>query len=222
MTLDSIFLDVDRYIGALFAPEDDALAAVERSLADAGMPQISVSATEGKLLHVLARLSGAKRILELGTLGGYSTIWLARALPPSGTLTTIEASAAYAEVARANLARAGVADRVTIRVGRGLDVLPALTAEGSAPFDMIFIDADKPPYTEYFSWALRLARPGTLIVADNVIREGGVLDPDSTDEMVAGVRRFNAALAVETRVSATVLQTVGPKGHDGLALAVVR
>lgn len=221
MTLDPIFANVDRYIGGLFVEEDEALTEVEKSLVDAGMPQISVTPTEGKLLHLLARLRGATKILEVGTLGAYSTIWMARALPASGRLISIEADAAYARVARANLERAGVQDRVTVRVGRGLDVLPEIVEEGLGPFDMIFIDADKPPYVEYFAWALRLSRPGTLIVADNVIREGAVLDPDTTDQMVAGARRFNAALAAEKRVSAVVLQTVGAKGHDGMAIAVV-
>ena len=222
MSLDHIFVDVDRYIGALFAPEDDALAGVEKALIEAGMPQISVTPTEGKLLHVLVLLCKATRILEIGTLGAYSTIWMARALPATGALISIEADPDYARVARSNLERAGVGDRVTVRVGRGLDVLPQLEDEGAGPFDLIFIDADKPPYTEYFDWALRLSRRGTVIVADNVIREGEVLNPANTDDMVTGVRRFNETLAAEKRVSAIVLQTVGAKGHDGMALGVVR
>jgi caffeoyl-CoA O-methyltransferase len=219
--VDPIFLDVERYIGERFGPEDAPLAAVARSLADAGMPAISVTAAEGKLLHLLARLRGARTILEVGTLGAYSTIWMARALPADGRVITIEADPRYAGVARRNLERAGVADRVTVRVGRGLDVLPELERERAGPFDMVFIDADKPPYLEYFEWALRLARPGTLIVADNVIRDGGVLDPANADPMVAGVRRFVEALAADSRVTAVVLQTVGAKGHDGMALALV-
>ena len=221
-TLDPIFTDVDRYIGALFAPEDDALADVEPSIERAGMPHISVSPTEGKLLHVLARLIRAERILEIGTLGGYSTIWMARALPPTGRMVSIEVDPKHAEVARANVARAGVAGRTTIRVGAGLDVLPELEREGAGPFDMVFIDADKQPYLEYFQWALRLTHPGSLIVADNVIRSGAVLDRASEDAMVKGVQRLNDALAREPRVTATVLQTVGLKGHDGMAIAVVR
>jgi caffeoyl-CoA O-methyltransferase len=217
-----IFADVDRYIAQRFAPEDDALAQVEASLERAGMPHISVSPTEGKLLFVLAQLCGAKRILEVGTLAGYSTIWMARALPPGGRLTSIEVDPKHAEVARANLASAGVGDRVTVRVGRALDVLPVLEREGAGPFDMTFIDADKPPYLEYFHWALRLSRPGSLIVADNVIRGGAVLDRASEDAFVKGVQRFNDALAAEPRVSAIVLQSVGERGHDGMALAVVR
>jgi caffeoyl-CoA O-methyltransferase len=222
MALDPIFLDVDQYIGSLFATEDEALAAVPQSLVDADMPAISVTATEGKLLHVLVRACRATSVLEIGTLGGYSTIWMARALPAEGRLITIEANPSYAEVAKKNLRRAGVHDRVTVRVGRGLDVLPEIDAEGLGPFDMIFIDADKPPYAEYFAWALRLSRPGTLIVADNVIRDGEVMNPESSDPMVTGVRRFNEVLAAESRVAAVLLQTVGPKGHDGMALAVVR
>lgn len=222
MSLDPIFADVDRWIGRLFAAEDEALAQVERSLDEARMPHISVSATEGKLLHVLARLCGARRILEIGTLGGYSTIWMARALPPDGHLISIEVDPAHAEVARANVARAGVRDRVSVRVGRALDVLPELESDGLAPFDMVFIDADKPPYADYLRWALRLSRPGTLIVADNVIRSGEVLDAGNSDASVAGVRRFDEALAAEPRVSAILLQTVGARGHDGMALAVVR
>ena len=222
MAMHQIFLDVDRYIGTLFAAEDDVLAGIEQTLIDAGMPRISVTATEGKLLQVLARLCGAKRILEVGTLGAYSTIWMARALPATGSLVTIEADPSYADVARRNLERARLSDRVIVRVGRGLDVLPRIEEEGLAPFDFVFIDADKAPYVEYFRWALRLSRPGTLIVADNVIRDGEVLDPGNKDAMVTGVRRFNEALAAEARVSAVLLQTVGPKGHDGMALAVVK
>jgi caffeoyl-CoA O-methyltransferase len=220
--LDPIFADVDRYIAGLFAPEDEALAQVEASIERAGMPHISVSPTEGQLLHVLARLCRAERILEVGTLAGYSTIWMARALPPTGRLISIEAEPKHAEVARANLDRAAVASRATVRVGRALDVLAELEREGTRPFDMVFIDADKAPYLEYLRWALRLTRPGSLIVADNVIRSGDVLDRESEDAMVQGVQRFNDALAAESRVSAILLQTVGERGHDGMALAVVR
>jgi caffeoyl-CoA O-methyltransferase len=221
MKLHSIFARVDRYLGELFAAEDEALAAVEQSIETAGMPPIGISAVEGKLLHVLARACGARRILEIGTLAGYSTIWLARALPPDGTLVTIEVSPEYARVAQRNLAAAGVQDRVAVRVGRALDVLPQLAADDSALFDMVFIDADKPAYVEYFEWSLRLARAGALIVADNVIRSGRVLADDAADADLAGIRRFNAHLAASRAVSATALQTVGPRGHDGLALAVV-
>jgi caffeoyl-CoA O-methyltransferase len=222
MEIDPIFLDVERYIGGLFVAEDAALAEVHRSIDAGGMPQISVSPVEGKLLHLLARLAGARTILELGTLAGYSTIWMARALPPGGRLISVEVDPDYAAAARHNLEVAGVQDRVTVRVGRGLEVLPRLEAEGAGPFDMIFIDADKPPYLEYFRWAVRLSRPGTLIVADNVVREGEVLDADSEDERVRGVQRFNAALAADERVTSVILQTVGAKGYDGMALSLVR
>jgi caffeoyl-CoA O-methyltransferase len=221
MDLDPIFSDVEHYISGLFAVEDAALGAVQQSILDAGMPPISVSPVEGKLLHLLARLAGARRILELGTLGAYSTIWLARALPPDGSLVSIEVDPEFAKVARLNLANAGVQHLVSVRVGAALEILPQIQAENLGTFDMIFIDADKPPYLEYFHWALRLSRSGTLIVADNVIRSGEVLASDSQDEKVLGVQRFNAALAVEPRVSSVVLQTVGTKGHDGMAVALV-
>jgi caffeoyl-CoA O-methyltransferase len=216
------FQDVDHYIQALFEPTDPVLDATEQSIPDAGMPVISVSANQGKFLHLLALLARAKNILELGTLGGYSTIWLARALPADGRLTTLELDPAYAAVAQKNLERAGLADRVSIRVGQALDTLPQLVAESAGPFDLIFIDADKPPYAEYFRYALQLARPGTLIVADNVIRDGQVLDTNSDDEKVRGVQRFNQMLAAELGVVATILQTVGAKDWDGMALAVVK
>ena len=222
MCADSVFGEVDRYIADLFAPTDAALAAVERSIEEAGMPHISVSPTEGKLLHVLALLCNAGRILEIGTLAGYSAIWMARALPPGGRLITIEANPAHAEVARNNLERAGIDDRVSVRVGPALDVLPELVAEGQGPFDMIFIDADKVPYAAYLEWALRLARPGTLILADNVVRGGDVLENSATDADTVGIRRFNEALAAHAGVASVVLQSVGTRGHDGMALAVVQ
>jgi caffeoyl-CoA O-methyltransferase len=217
----SAFEQIDRYIAHLLAPHDPVLTATEQSITAAGMPVISVSANQGKFLHLLALLCRANKILELGTLGGYSSIWMARALPPGGKLTTIELEPAYAEVARKNIERAGLSEKVDIRIGKGLDVLPRLEAEGAGPFDMVFIDADKPPYVEYFQHALRLSRPGTLIVADNVIREGKVLDSNSSDEMVIGARRFNEMLGAEKRVTATILQMVGVKEWDGMALAVV-
>lgn len=217
----TLFEQTDRYIAGLLAPADPVLDATEQSIVDAGMPVMSVSANQGKFLYLLAQLCRAERILELGTLGGYSSIWLARALPPGGLLTTVELEPAYAEVARQNFERAGLADKVDICIGRGLDVLPQLEAEGAGPFDMVFIDADKPPYTEYFRHVLRMSRPGTLIVADNVIRDGKVLDADHPDERVQGVRRFNEMLAAEPGVTATILQTVGAKEWDGMALALV-
>jgi predicted O-methyltransferase YrrM len=212
---------VDSYIADLFLAPDPALEAALASSAAAGLPAISVSPTQGKLLHLLARIQGAERILEIGTLGGYSTIWLARALPPDGRLISLEVNPKHAEVARANLTRAGLADIVEIRLGPALDTLPKLVNEGCGPFDLIFIDADKPGYADYLKWSLKLARPGTLIIADNVVRKGAVADPASKDENVQGIRKFNDALAAEERVTTTVVQTVGSKGYDGMALILV-
>jgi predicted O-methyltransferase YrrM len=213
---------VDSYITDLFVPPDPALDAALRATADAGMPAISVAPNQGKLLHILALTLGAQAILEIGTLGGYSTIWMARALPAGGRLITLEADPKHAEVARANIARAGLADTVEVRLGPALDTLPRLVDEGRGPFDMVFIDADKSNTAAYFAWALKLARRGSLIITDNVVREGAVIDTGSTDPSVQGVRRFNAALAAEPRVTATMLQTVGSKGYDGLSIAIVR
>jgi predicted O-methyltransferase YrrM len=208
---------VDRYLNALFSPEDQVLQAALHASHAAGLPPISVTPAQGKFLHLLATIQGARRILEIGTLGGYSTIWLARALPPGGELTTLELSETHASVARKNLLRAGVTDLVEIRVGKALETLPQL----SGPFDFIFIDADKTAYADYFRWAFKLSRPGTLIVADNVVRDGAVADANSADANVQGVRRFHELVAAEPRVSATVIQTVGSKGYDGLALVLV-
>jgi caffeoyl-CoA O-methyltransferase len=216
-----LFGAVDAYISGLLAQEDEALQAVTRSIASSGIPQMSISPTQGKLLQVLARMCGARKILELGTLAGYSTIWLARSLPEDGLLISLEYNESYARVAGANILRAGLDHLVEIRTGPALDTLPALLEEGAGPFDLIFIDADKPPYAEYFEWAVRLSRPGTIIVADNVIREGRVLEPDSSDERVQGVQRFNTMLSARTDVTAIILQTVGLKEHDGMAIAVV-
>lgn len=217
-----IFKNVDEYINGLFVKEDQALLNVATSIQDAGIPAISVSPNQGKFLHLLAKLINAKKILEMGTLAGYSTIWMARALPPDGRLITLEYDASHAAVAKKNLVRAKVDSQVDIRIGKALDLLPQIEAAGEAPFDMIFIDADKPPYAEYFQWALRLSRPGTLIVTDNVIRDGKVLDKNSDDADVIGVQRFNNLLAATNAVDATIIQTVGEKVHDGIALAVVR
>ena len=216
-----LFEAVDVYISDLFEHEDSSLAATEQSIKESNIPSISISPNQGKFLQMLARLNNAKKILEIGTLAGYSTIWLARALPKTGKLITLEYEPLHAQVAQKNIDRAGLNSVVEIRIGKGLDLLPKLVEEGAGPFDMIFIDADKPPYKEYFDWSLKLSRPGTLIVADNVIREGKVLDEKSSDEMVAGVKRFNAALAVNPAVTATIIQTVGSKEHDGMALAIV-
>jgi len=216
-----LFESVDQYINNLLVPQDDALTATEASIIEARIPTISISANQGKFLQILARLVNAKKILEIGTLGGYSTIWLARALPANGQLITLELDVHHAAVAQKNIDSAGLTSIVEIRIGKALDTLPEIKEEGIAPFDMIFIDADKSPYTEYFEWALKLSRPGTLIIADNVIREGKVLDENSSDEMVMGVQRFNNMLAINTEVTATIIQTVGAKDHDGMAIAVV-
>jgi predicted O-methyltransferase YrrM len=212
---------VDDYIDSAVIPMDPVLDAALQASADAGLPDIGVSAEQGKLLHLLALGQGARQILEIGTLGGYSAIWLARALSADGRLITLEADPGHAEVARVNLANAGLAGVSEVRTGRALDTLPLLHAAGDGPFDLIFIDADKPSYPDYLAWSVRLSRPGTMIVADNVVRGGGVLDADSKLPGVQGVRRFMEALAAEPRVSATVIQTVGRKGYDGFALAVV-
>ncbi len=216
-----LWTTVDHYIAGLFVAPDPALDAALQASAEAGLPAIHVSPNQGQLLTILARSVGARAILEIGTLGGYSTIWLARALPPDGRLITLEANPRHAEVARANLARAGLADQVEVRVGPALDTLPGVAAEGHPPFDLVFIDADKPGYVAYLAWAMRLTRPGSLIIADNIVRDGEVINADSDDDSVQGARRFNAALAAEPRVLATGVQTVGSKGYDGLAIALV-
>ncbi|WP_153799163.1 O-methyltransferase [Foetidibacter luteolus] len=216
------FEAVDKYIADLFLPPDDSLDAAEQSLEKAGMPAISVSPNQGKFLHLLALTCNANKILELGTLAGYSTIWMARALKEGGKLISLEVDEKHAAVARENLQRAGVGNKAEVRVGKAIEILPQLVQNNEGPFDMIFIDADKPPYTEYFEWALKLSRPGTLIIADNVIRDGKVLNEDSDDEMVKGVQRFNKALAASTAVTASIIQTVGVKEYDGMALAIVK
>ena len=216
-----LWTNVDQYITNLFSLTDPALEDALASSEAAGLPAIAVSPPQGMLLMLLARAMGARNILEIGTLGGYSAIWLARGLPEDGHLITLEYSPLHAEVARANIDRAGLTDRVEVRVGPAQSTLPQLAAENPEPFDLIFIDADKPGYVEYLQWSLRLSRPGTLIIADNVVRDGRVIDPDDQEANVEGVRQFNQALAAESRVSATILQTVGSKGYDGLAIAVV-
>ena len=213
---------VDEYLTETLARPDAVLEAALRESEAAGLPPINVSPPQGKFLNLLARIQGARNILEIGTLGGYSAIWLARALPPGGgRLVTLEVDANHAKVARANLARAGLANVVQVRLGRAIDTLPELEHEGAGPFDFIFIDADKPSNPEYFAWALRLSRRGTVIVVDNVVRKGAVADAASADAAVQGVRRLNLMMAGEPRVSATALQTVGGKGYDGFALALV-
>jgi predicted O-methyltransferase YrrM len=214
---------VDRYFSDLLVEPDPALEAALRASAEAGLPAINVSPNQGKLLMLTARMCGARRVLEIGTLGGYSTIWLARALPPppQGKLITLEVVPRHAEVARANIERAGVADRVKLLLGPALETLPRLLADGAGPFDLIFIDADKQNMAAYFEWSLRLSRTGTVIVADNVVRKGAVIDVFSDDGTVQGVRRFNELLAQQRRVTATAIQTVGSKGYDGFAVALV-
>lgn len=216
-----IFSQVDNYISNLLAPEDKALTDTIESLDAEGLPQHSVSANQGKFLQVMMIVCNAKKVLELGTLGGYSTIWIARALPENGKVITIEVDKHHGEVAQKNIDNAGLSQKVDLRVGKALDILPQIIEENGEPFDMIFIDADKPPYTEYFDYALRLSRPGTLIICDNVIRDGKVLDNNSTDEKVQGVQRLNKMLSNNKNVTATILQTVGVKEYDGVAIAVV-
>ena len=216
-----LFLAVDNYIAGLFAKEDEALKSARAAIADADLPDMSISANQGSFLQLLARLIRAQRILEIGTFAGYSTIWLARSLAKTGRLITLEFDPKHAALAQANINRAGLADVVDLRIGRGLDLLPILEKEPTGPFDMIFIDADKPPYAEYFQWALRLSKPGTLLVFDNVIREGKVLDENTDDEKVAGVQRLNHLLATDTRTYATIITTIGTKYYDGMAIAVV-
>jgi predicted O-methyltransferase YrrM len=212
-----LWTSVDRYYEDLLVGHDHALEAALTATNQAGMPAIAVSPAQGKLLMMLAQTMGARRILEIGTLGGYSTIWLARGLGEGGRLITLEYDPKHADVARGNIARAGLSGVVEVRVGKAIDSLPAL--EG--PFDLIFIDADKVSYPEYFEWALKLARPGSLIIADNVVRNGAVIDPKSDDANVQAVRRFVQIVAAEKRVSATAIQTVGSKGYDGFAVVRV-
>jgi predicted O-methyltransferase YrrM len=215
---------VDDYVGALLTGEDSAPQAALQASQAAGLPAIALSPPQGKLLHLLARIRGARRILEIGTLGGYSTIWLATALPDDGSLISLELEPSYAKVAHANVQRAGLAGLVEIRVGPALDGLRELIDEGAGPFDLTFIDADKPATPEYFQLALELSRPGSVIVADNVVRDGALADAESQDPGVLGMRRFHELLSRGVgghRVSATTIQTVGLKGYDGFTLALV-
>jgi predicted O-methyltransferase YrrM len=216
-----VWTSVDEYITGLVVQPDAALNAAVDATAAAGMPAIAVSAPQGKLLNLLARLASARRILELGTLGGYSTIWMARALPADGQLISLEADPRHAEVARADLAAAGVDRLVEVRVGPALETLPKLAEEGVGPFDLIFVDADKANIPEYFDWSVRLARPGTAIIVDNVVRNGAILDDSGEKPDVVGVRRLHELLATDSRVDATTIQTVGAKGYDGFTLAIV-
>lgn len=212
---------VDAYLVETLIPSDPVMQEALKRNTAADLPAIDVDPNQGKLLYLLAKISDSKRILEIGTLGGYSTIWLARALPPDGTLITLELDPKHAEVARANIAGAGLASQVEVRLGPALDSLSQLVDDGAAPFDFIFIDADKSGYPAYLDWSLRLSKPGTVIVGDNVIRDGAVVEVDSKDPSVQGVRSFLEKIAANPHLEATAFQTVGTKGHDGFALAVV-
>lgn len=212
---------VDRYISDRLVPSDPALdAALARSDA-AGLPAINVSPNQGRLLALLVRMCSARTVLEVGTLGGYSTIWLGRPMGPGGRLVTLEVDPRHAEVARTNIAGAGLSEVVNVRLGPALDTLPQLAAEGAGPFDLTFIDADKTNNAEYFQWAVRLSRPGSVIVVDNVVRQGAVVDADSTDPAIQGTQHLYEVMGADARVSATAIQTVGSKGYDGFAIAVV-
>ena len=212
---------VDKYITDLLVPPEATLDAALAASSSADLPPIQVSPNLGKLLHLMARAIGARRILELGTLGGYSTLWLARALPANGRLISLEAKAKNAQIARDNIAQAGFSDLVEVRVGQALDTLPQLATEDAHPFDLIFIDADKSSYPDYFTWAIELSHSGSMIIADNVVRAGAVIDAESSDPNVQGVRKFNEMMAADPRVSATAIQIVGSKGHDGFSIALV-
>jgi predicted O-methyltransferase YrrM len=212
---------VDSYLTQLVVRPDDALNHALETIAAEGLPSISVAPTQGKLLYLLARMIGARTVLEIGTLGAYSTIWFARALPEGGRVITLEAEPKHADVAKRNLARAGLSSVVDLRLGLALETLPQIAAEQRGPFDVIFIDADKVNTTAYFDWALKLSHIGSLIIVDNVVRDGAVADPKTADASVKGMRRFFDRLAAERRVEATAIQTVGSKGYDGLAIARV-
>ncbi len=218
MTQD-LWTAVDHYLNDRLLPSDDVLDAALEASAAAGLPSIHVTPNQGKLLMLLAQIQGARNILEIGTLGGYSTIWLARALPAGGRLITLELDPRFAEIALANFTRAGLSNVIDLRLGRALHTLSQLAAEHRDPFDLVFIDADKPSTAEYFQWAVKLSRLGSVIIVDNIVRSGAVIDETSADENVQGVRRFYDLLAAEPRVTATAIQTVGSKGYDGFAIA---
>lgn len=211
---------IDNYIESLYSTNDEALAATLKSMGENGLPSINVSANEGRLLYLLAKISGARKILEIGTLGGYSTIWLARALPPGGRLLTLEYDPKHAEVARANIARAGLADVVEVRLGAGLDLLPQIAASGEGPFDLFFIDADKVSYPDYLDWSIKLSHPGSLILSDNLIRDGSVLAPNPDDEVSTTIARYNRKLATHPRLESLVLPIIR-ENTDGLGITIV-
>lgn len=212
---------VDNYFCDLLVQSDPVLDAALKSSDEAGLPSHHVAPNQGKLLYLLAQIQGARNILEIGTLAGYSTIWLARALPNNGRLVTLESNLKHAEVATANILRAGLSHLVDLQIGQAIDSLKQLTTQGGEPFDFIFIDADKPSNPIYLDFALQLSRPGTLIIGDNVVRNGEVVNSDSQDANVRGVRQFNELLAQDPRIDATALQTVGCKGYDGFVMARV-
>jgi predicted O-methyltransferase YrrM len=212
---------VDTFFTDALIPPDPELDAALASNHAAGLPPIDVTPLQGKFLELMIRATGAQRVLEIGTLGGYSTIWMARAVGASGKVITLELERRHAEIAQCNFEKAGVAERIDLRIGPASQSLAALAVEGAAPFDFIFIDADKAGYPEYLQWSLKLSRPGTLIIADNVVRDGKVIEPDNPDPNIRGVRRFTELVAAEPRLSTTVLQTVGSKGYDGFAIAIV-
>jgi len=216
----NLLREVDNYIESLFSTNDEALDAALRSSEENGLPPINVSANEGRLLHMIAKLSGAKKILEIGTLGGYSTIWLARALPEGGTLLSLEYSSKHAEVARANIERAGLSDRVEVRVGAGLDLLPQITSRGEGPFDLFFIDADKENYPGYLDWAIKLSRPGSVILSDNLIRNGAVMSPSSNDTAASVIAKYNRTLATNPRIESIILPIIR-ENTDGLGISIV-
>jgi predicted O-methyltransferase YrrM len=216
-----LWTKVDRYFESSLVVADPVLDAVLADSRSAGLPAINVSPCQGQLLHILAKSCRAATILEIGTLAGYSTIWLARALPSGGRLITLEADPAHAAIARANFQRAGLADTIELRLGPAIDTLPEILAEGRGPFDLVFIDADKPSTPDYFQWAMRVTKPGGLIVVDNVVRKGAIIDPHSDDQNVRGVRRFVEIAAAEPRVRGTAIQTVGSKDYDGFAIFIV-
>ena len=219
--MEKIWSEVDDYLGNLLAPHDAALTRALDSNHASGLPSIDVPPLLGKFLDLMIRISGARRVLELGTLGGYSTIWMARALPSDGQLITLELESKHADIARANLDAAGVLNRVDIRVGPAIETLRALHSAGAQPFDLIFLDADKQSLPEYLDWSLKLSRPGTVIIADNVVRDGKVVDTKTDDPHVRGVQRYLERAAREPRLSTTAMPTVGARGYDGFSLSVV-
>lgn len=219
---EDLWKSVDRFITDHLVPADAALDDALKASDAAGLPAINVAPNQGKLLNLLARIIGAKRVLEIGTLGGYSTIWLARALPADGKIVTLEYDPKHAEVAQKNFARAGVDGLIEVRVGKALDSLPGVETDGLGPFDLFFIDADKQNNPHYFAWALKLSHPGSVIIIDNVVRKGAIVDPENKDTLVEGVRQTYAIVGKEPRVDATAFQTVGLKGHDGLLIALVK